>query len=623
MFSAYAAAHPAVAMGSWKGGLGGYNKFFEASAAPSADFTGGTSADGTVHLVGFESSTRDGIPSVTWNRYFAGGLFGIRSATQSYTVTEIGGPFKAGAPVLEAVRAFAASPFAGEENVIYIGGFDANFHNSTNMAWIFKAGIRTILQGATPVKAAVTTATEGAVDFDADADTPLTGPHLTVRCGIPATDHRDLPATDFTSLVGARDALRRHRDKRELSSPGPQSIRPQHPRATVEVHGRCTGTLELTGHIDGNVAWIGAPNASHSGGLELPSEHFFPVKSPTVLRVLPPAARDHVLQLNLSAIGLNRTAIGELGRHYYPGGDAQINFFLFRSFGAAELYWNGGLPLHRARFPNVADDQLLIPQSSMVISAVRHGGTQQAKEPVVRTESVVEVNKVSSVETGRLKAWGTELANGRAIWAHGEWSGNGWSDTHKPVVAVDAMASTISTNYTVPGNVGGNEGASHKGGWFRVYNLLSELDAPGEYIIDVFDGDLLLLVYPPVSSEVPSRDSAQPPTLSMAEGPVLHIHDTSDVTFAGINIEFGRAWGAVFDRCDRCGLSDCVCRNFGINAVNVTGGKLSAELHTSSNELFPTKTIICFVTDRSAFRVLQEHRLRCKMSRLLALGRVG
>ena len=50
-------------------------------------------------------------------------------------------------PVLEAPRAFASSPFKGEENVVYIGGFDANFHNATNMAWIFKAGASTILGG--------------------------------------------------------------------------------------------------------------------------------------------------------------------------------------------------------------------------------------------------------------------------------------------------------------------------------------------------------------------------------------------------------------------------------------------------------------------------------------------
>ena len=55
-------------------------------------------------------------------------------------------------------------------------------------------------------------------------------------------------------------------------------------------------------------------------------------------------------------------------------GDAQINFFMYQSVGSPELFWDDGVPLHRARFPNSDDDQLLIPNNSITISSVRGGG---------------------------------------------------------------------------------------------------------------------------------------------------------------------------------------------------------------------------------------------------------
>ena len=109
------------------------------------------------------------------------------------------------------------------------------------------------------------------------------------------------------------------RRQRIASSPA-RSRGYQHSRATVEVHGRCTGPLHLSGSLDSNVDWIGVGNASHSGGLALPTDAFTSVTSPSVLELLPKSARTEVLQLNLSALGLNQSSMGKLSRHYYLGG---------------------------------------------------------------------------------------------------------------------------------------------------------------------------------------------------------------------------------------------------------------------------------------------------------------
>jgi poly(A) polymerase len=116
--------------------LGGYNRFF-----PVKDPRTGK----TVHLVGFEQRIITKDESIKWNHYYKGALYSVRSDKNRYSTFEVNGRWAPSKPILVAPRAFANSPFPGEENVIYFGGHDANFNKSTDMAWIFKANIKTVL----------------------------------------------------------------------------------------------------------------------------------------------------------------------------------------------------------------------------------------------------------------------------------------------------------------------------------------------------------------------------------------------------------------------------------------------------------------------------------------------
>jgi hypothetical protein len=116
--------------------LGGYNRFF-----PVKDPRTGK----TVHLVGFEQRIITSNESIKWNHYYKGAVYGVRRDKDNYSTAEVNGRWGQSKPVLVAPRAFASSPFPGEENVIYFGGHDANFNKSTDMAWIFKADVKTVL----------------------------------------------------------------------------------------------------------------------------------------------------------------------------------------------------------------------------------------------------------------------------------------------------------------------------------------------------------------------------------------------------------------------------------------------------------------------------------------------
>ena len=80
-----------------------------------------------------------------FHNYYAGACYTVRTQSQQYSTYEVNGRFAPGKPILEAPRAFAYSPFDGEDNVLYFGGFDANFWNATDRAWIFKAGVHTVV----------------------------------------------------------------------------------------------------------------------------------------------------------------------------------------------------------------------------------------------------------------------------------------------------------------------------------------------------------------------------------------------------------------------------------------------------------------------------------------------
>ncbi len=116
--------------------LGGYNRFF-----PVKDPKTGK----TVHLVGFEQRIITSNESIKWHHYYKGAMYGVRRGSKDYSTREINGRWDASKPIIVAPRAFAKSPFPGEENVIYFAGHDANFNKSTDMAWIFKAGVKTVL----------------------------------------------------------------------------------------------------------------------------------------------------------------------------------------------------------------------------------------------------------------------------------------------------------------------------------------------------------------------------------------------------------------------------------------------------------------------------------------------
>jgi len=96
----------------------------------------------TVHIIGVQGRVW-GEP--TFGGWYPGGSYLIRYADRTYRLMEVGGRWKPGRPMLVAVRTYAMSPFRGDVGKVYFGGFDANFHDAHDTAWIFRASVDTVL----------------------------------------------------------------------------------------------------------------------------------------------------------------------------------------------------------------------------------------------------------------------------------------------------------------------------------------------------------------------------------------------------------------------------------------------------------------------------------------------
>jgi len=99
----------------------------------------------TVRLVGFQTKIK-GAEHSTWNGYYQGAMYAIRTSGQEYRLAEVNGRYASGKPTLVAPRTFVRSPFAQEKGMLYVAGHDSNFQLSSDMAWVFRAPISEVLR---------------------------------------------------------------------------------------------------------------------------------------------------------------------------------------------------------------------------------------------------------------------------------------------------------------------------------------------------------------------------------------------------------------------------------------------------------------------------------------------
>ena len=324
----------------------------------------------------------------------------------------------------------------------------------------------------------------------------------------------------FATLERARQAVR---------SAGPGKAR------QVVVHGgsyerRTTFTLgaEDSGMATAPVAWEAAPGETVRlvGGGSLPASAFRPVTDTSIVSRLDPAARGHVLQVDLRALGLAELPPFPVAYHGVPPGP--------------EVFFNDRR-LSLARWPNTGWATIA-----------------RILEPGSRPRDGDRRGLAGSFEYSGDRPARWHAADG--VWLQGYWCYD-WYDEVIQVASIDPATKRIKlaaphVYSLMPGNPSPRR--------YRALNVLEELDEPGEIMIDRTIGRLYL--WPPASL----KDARI--TLSTLDAPVVALKDASHVTLRGLVVECGLGDGIVVAGGTECQILGCDVRNLRRLGIRVTGG---------------------------------------------------
>lgn len=330
------------------------------------------------------------------------------------------------------------------------------------------------------------------------------------RLSIPNAKRTDGP---FATLHRARDAIR------ELKRRG------KFPKNGVIVEVRA-GIYELSTPIELTAEDGGPPNApiiyrARKGetvrllaGKRV--VNWQKVTDETVLSRLDRSVWDKIWQADLKALGI--TDFGS------PVGSG------------LELFFNDE-PMTIARYPNEG--------FMRIVDVVEYDGHQ--------------IHGIKGSRTGRFhyegdrpKRWLGE----KDPWLHGYWFWD-WSDQRHRLKSIDPEKQTLEVE--PPYHYYGYR----KGQWFYAYNILTELDTPGEWYLDRETG--ILYFYPPSDIRKGEAIVSVLPNL-------LTIRDVSHVRWESFIMEGARGTVVTITGGNNVRIVGCVIRNSGGWAVRVDGG---------------------------------------------------
>jgi len=345
-----------------------------------------------------------------------------------------------------------------------------------------------------------------------------------VCCGVPGTGDGSAD-NPFPTLPHARDAIRALKASASLPPGG----------VDVVVRGgeyRLTDSLAFTppdsGTAEAPITYRVAEgdNVRLCGGVNITD--WRPVTAPEILERLPDEARGHVLQADLAAHGVT-----DFGGPLY--GSASHT-----SDPGLELFFRDDR-MTVARYPN---EGFLHIAALAVEDGYHVRGTPGSRTGRFRVDGEAE----------RLRRWAAEPG----AMLHGYWFWD-WADQRLAVQQIDPETGEITLDQTNPHHYG-----YRVGHWFYAFNLLCELDQPGEWYLDRQKG--ILYFWPP---EPMQRGSDV--TVSVLRDPVTFA-DACHITLQGFTIESARGTAVQVTGGEAIRIAGCTIRNVGGDAVRVTGG---------------------------------------------------
>ncbi|MFZ4396602.1 MAG: right-handed parallel beta-helix repeat-containing protein, partial [Kiritimatiellia bacterium] len=343
-------------------------------------------------------------------------------------------------------------------------------------------------------------------------------------------------AAPVASLVRARDLVRQLHGRGERGAIAVNVLAGEYPlTASVELSAEDSGTAQ------GPVVYraVQPGKTVLYGGRRLTG--FKPADDPAILARLPEEARGKVQRCDLRALGL--TDYGRL---------AMRGFSQPCPPPTVELFVNGK-PMTLARWPNTG----FVGIRKLVAS-----GNKQAGTP-----SIIEYADDRHARWAQAKdPWLFGYFN--RLWADATIAVSKIDPANRTVVCNDAYQATWTSN---------SEGMNtHEGIQYYAFNLLEEIDLPGEWYLDRETG--VLYLYPPVELAGAAVE------LGMFSAPMMTMTNVTDIRLEGLTFDLGRCDGLALMDCRRVLIAGCTVSRMAENGIRIRGGEtngiLSCDIHT-------------------------------------------
>ena len=315
----------------------------------------------------------------------------------------------------------------------------------------------------------------------------------------------------LATLDGARDAVRRLRKSGKMPVGG---VTVEFQRGRYEQTATCAFTAEDSGTVASPTVYRAASGVEVriSGGVRL--RPMKPLADTSILERLSDGARGHVLVADLKEQGLSDYGKEPTGSKAQPCAGMQLTY--------------GDAPMTLARWPN--DDFVKVADLP-----------QGPKGPTF------------TYADERISRWAGEAdPHGMGYWAH-DWAACGIAFTK-----IEPATRTITQR--LPGS---NYGFRKGGRWYG-YNLLCELDSPGEYYVDRQRGRLYF--WPPA---MPANGVGE---VSVGVD-LLRLSNVTNVTLRGLVFENGRGCAVRIEGGADVAVVGCTVRNMGGSAVEIRQGE--------------------------------------------------
>jgi hypothetical protein len=281
----------------------------------------------------------------------------------------------------------------------------------------------------------------------------------------------------------------------------------------------------VTGSKQTPIIWRGVnkDKVIISGGKKIKSSAFKKVKDPSILIRVGKSAAAALYQVSLKQLG-----ILNYGKHQsYGHGQPVIPAPL-------ELFFNNE-PLTLAHYPNIG---------SIKIGKVIDKGS------VPRIGDTSNRGGIFEYTDTRHTKW----AGQKDIWLQGTFN-YGFADDNINIEKIDTLKKQIKL--VTPHLYGLGNGKDFQA--YTAYNILEELDSPGEWWLDTKTG--ILYVWPPSTLATASI------TVSVLETPIVSVINQTYTTLEGLTIEAGRGMGIYMEGGHHNTIVGCSIRNVGTSGI--------------------------------------------------------